>query len=491
MTSPIAPEPASAPDPAAFPAPPPGCPAHAGSGALRLYGPEHAADPQATFAALRKQGSVAPVEIAPGVDADLVLGYQSALEVLRSPERFSKDPRNWRALEDGSVPADSPVVPMMGYRPNALWSDGEAHARYRGAITDSLGQVDPNALRGYVEDSADILIDRIGARGNADLLGEYGALLPLLVFNRLFGCPADIGDKLVVGMSGIFDADADSEKANQLLTEGMLELVALKRRQPGADVTSWMMAHPAGLSDEEMLHQLVLLVGAGTEPEQNLICNALLLLLSDDRFAGDLAGGSMPVDEALDEVLWGDPPLANYAVHYAIQDTEVDGVELVAGRPILVSFTAANTDPALSGERRGGNRAHLSWSAGPHTCPAKSPARLIAAVAVEKLLDRLPDIELDCEVGQLEWRQGPFHRALVALPVVFPPITISAPAAAEETSGAPAWTTQPAPPTPSATPQPPSSSTRQVGTYTVREPASANAAPRRWWSFLVGSRRGR
>lgn len=256
-------------------------------------------------------------------------------------------------------------------------------------------------------------------------------------------------------MSGIFDADADSEKANQLLTEGMLELVALKRRQPGADVTSWMMAHPAGLSDEEMLHQLVLLVGAGTEPEQNLICNALLLLLSDDRFAGDLAGGSMPVDEALDEVLWGDPPLANYAVHYAIQDTEVDGVELVAGRPILVSFTAANTDPALSGERRGGNRAHLSWSAGPHTCPAKSPARLIAAVAVEKLLDRLPDIELDCEVGQLEWRQGPFHRALVALPVVFPPITISAPAAAEETSGAPAWTTQPAPPTPSATPQPP------------------------------------
>lgn len=498
MTSPTAPEPAAVPEPAPapaaseVPAPPPGCPAHAGSGALRLYGPEHAADPKATFAALRKQGSVAPVEIAPGVDATLVLGYQSALEVLRSPERFSKDPRNWRALEDGSVPPDSPVVPMMGYRPNALWSDGEAHARYRGVITDSLGQVDPNALRGYVEESADILIDRIGARGNADLLGEYGALLPLLVFNRLFGCPADIGGKLVVGMSGIFDADGDSDKANQILSEGLAELVALKRREPGADVTSWMMAHPAKLGDEEMLHQLALLVGAGTEPEQNLICNALLLLLSDDRFAGDLAGGSMPVDEALDEVLWADPPLANYAVHYALQDTEVDGVELVAGRPILVSFTAANTDPVLSGERRGGNRAHLSWSAGPHTCPAKSPARLIAAVAVEKLLDRLPDIELDCDVDQLEWRQGPFHRALVALPVVFPPITVTAPAAAE-TSGDTAWNPKPAPATPTAsTPQPaPSSSTPQDGTSTEREPASVNAAPRRWWSFLAGSRRGR
>jgi cytochrome P450 len=490
MTSPSAPQPAPATEPAASPVPPPGCPAHAGGGALRLYGPEHAADPKATFEALRARGSVAPVEIAPGVEANLVLGYQSALEVLRSPERFSKDPRNWKALADGSVPADSPVVPMMMYRPNALWSDGEAHARYRGVITDSLSQVDPNALRGYVEESADILIDRIGARGNADLLGEYGALLPLLVFNRLFGCPADIGDKLVVGMSGIFDADADADKANQILTEGLAELVALKRREPGADVTSWMMAHPAGLGDEEMLHQLALLMGAGTEPEQNLICNALLLLLSDDRFAGDLAGGSMPVDEALDEVLWADPPIANYAVHYALQDTEVDGVEVVAGRPLLVSFTAANTDPALSGERRSGNRAHLSWSAGPHTCPAKSPARLISAVAVEKLLDRLPDIELDCEVDQLEWRQGPFHRALVALPVVYPPITVTAPAAADEPSGVTAWKTEPAPASPTPAPAP-SSSTPQAATSTPREPVSVNAAPRRWWNFLAGSRRGR
>lgn len=465
--------------------PPPGCPAHVhaseGTGRVRLYGPDYAADPKATFAYLRTQGSVAPVEIAPGVDAWLALGYRSALEVLRSPERFSKDPRNWRALADGTVPADSPVVPMMMYRPNALWSDGEAHARYRGVITDSLGQVDPVALRGYVEESADILIDRIGPRGGADLLGEYGALLPLLVFNRMFGCPDDIGEKLVVGMSGIFDADADAEKANQMLTEGVAELVALKRREPGADVTSWMMAHPAQLADEEMMHQLILLMGAGTEPEQNLICNALLLLLSDDRFAGDLAGGSMPVDDALDEVLWSDPPLANYAVHYALQDDEVEGVAVPAGQPVLVGFTAANTDPVLSGERRGGNRAHLSWSAGPHTCPAKSPARLIASVAVEKLLDRLPDIELTTGVDQLAWRQGPFHRALVSLPVRFPPISVQGPPAADETTGATAWNPKTAP----------SSSTPQDTTSTARQPASASAAPRHWWSFLARSRRGR
>lgn len=451
--------------------PRPGCPAHAGDGAVeRLYGPEFAADPLASYTRLRARGSVAPVEMAPGVHASLVTGYETALEVVRSPERFSKDPRRWRALADGTVPADSPVVPMMMYRPNALWADGDEHRRLRGAITDSLGRVDPGALKGYVEHSADTLIDRIGPKGRADLLGEYGAVLPLLVFNQLFGCPPDIGDKLVEGMSGIFDADTDSEKANAVLTEGVAELVALKRDQPGQDVTSWMMAHPAGLTDEEMMHQLVLLMGAGTEPQQNLICNGLRLLLTDDRFAGDLAGGSMPVEDAIDEVLWSDPPIANYAVHYPRHDLELDGTLVREGEPIVISLAAANTDPGLAGDRRTGNRAHLAWSAGPHTCPAKSPARSIAAVALEKLLDRLPDIELTVSVDELEWRQGPFHRALAALPVRFPSISpVGQPSAESD------WITDPvlsasAPPAP---------------TSTAREPGSANVARQHWWSFLA------
>ncbi|MGP3925085.1 cytochrome P450 [Streptomyces sp. 8N616] len=468
--------------------PPPGCPAHTDQAdqaegatgtrtAEQLYGPGFAADPAATYARLRRYGSIAPVEIAPGIRASLVTGYETALEVLRSPERFSKDPRRWRALADGTVPPDSPVVPMMMYRPNALWTDGDEHTRLRGAITDSLSRVDPNALRGYVEHSADTLIDRFGPEGQADLLGDYGAILPLLVFNQLFGCPPHIGDKLVEGMSGIFDSNADSEKSNALLSEGVADLVALKRRQPRADVTSWLMAHPAQLTDEEMMHQLVVLMGAGTEPQQNLICNGLRLLLSDDRFAGDLAGGSTPVEDALDEVLWTDPPMANYAIHYPLHDLELDGTLLREGEPILISLAAANTDPALASDRRGGNRAHLAWSAGPHTCPAKSPARLTAAVAVEKLLDRLPDMELAVDVGKLEWRQGPFHRALAALPVRFPPITV--PVTAQEPSGTGG---------PEAKSVPPPSDPRE--TPTAGADASEARDRRPWWRPLVTWWRG-
>jgi cytochrome P450 len=437
-----------------------------------LHGPEFAADPHGTYARLRKHGSIVPVEIAPGVPVSLVLGYDTALEVLRSPERFSKDPRRWRALADGTVPADSPVVPMMMYRPNALWTDGEEHARLRGAITDSFARVDPNALRGYVERSADALIDAFGPDGEADLLARYGAVLPLLVYNQMFGCPPDIGDKLAFGIAGIFAADADSEKANAVLGEGVAELVALKRAEPAADVASWMMAHPAQLNDEEMMEQLAVLIGAGTTPEQNLICNTLLLLLTDDRFAGDLAGGSLPVEDALDEVLWADSPMANYCVHYPVHDLELDGTLLREGEPILISLAAANTDPGLVADRRGGNRAHLAWSAGPHSCPVKSPARLIATVAIEKLLDRLPDVELAIGVEQLEWRQGPFYRALTALPVRFPPLTVRG--TADEPSGVKQWNANPAP----------SSSTSRAVTSTAKEPGYAKEDQQRWWSFL-------
>ncbi|WP_026360150.1 cytochrome P450 [Amycolatopsis nigrescens] len=446
--------------------PSPGCPAH--NGRMPLYGPEFAADPARTYEELRRQGPIAPVELAEGVPASLVVGYGAVLEVMRNPSTFPRDPRRW---QQGLAP-DCPVLPMMMYRPNCLFTDGAVHARLRGAVTDSLARVDPNMLRGYVERTAETLIAEFAATGSADLLNDYAMSLSLRVFNHLYGCPPAIGDGLVSGMRGIFDM-IDPEQANAELTRCMAELIALKRRQPGPDVPSWMMAHRARLTDEEMLHQLVLLMGAGTEPEQNLIANGVRLLLSDDRFAGDLSGGSLPVEEALDEVLWTDPPMANYSASYPQSDLDFLGARLPAAQPVVISFAAANTDPALVAEQRSGNRAHLAWGAGVHTCPAQQHARLIASAAIETLLDGLPDVQLAVPVDELVWRPGPFHRALTALPVRFTPVAVPVPFA--DTPGESRWTAQTAP----------SSSTPPAATSRPKPPSSASSAPRRWWNSLV------
>ncbi|MEV8437871.1 cytochrome P450 [Actinosynnema sp. NPDC051121] len=448
------------------------CPAH--HGRKPLYGPEFAADPAATYQALREHGPVAPVELAPGVPASLVVGYTAALDVLRNPSTFPRDPRQWQA----KMPPDCPVLPMMMYRPNCLFTDGDHHAKLRAVVTDSLARVDMNALRAHVERTADTLIARFAGKGEADLLAEFARLLPLMMYNHLYGCPPELGDRLLAAMRDIFDL-VDPEKANAELTRCMLELVALKRQRPDQDMPSWMMAHPARLTDEELIHQLILLMGAGTEPEQNLIANGIRLLLADDRFAGNLSGGSLPVEEALDEVLWTDPPMANYSAGYPVEDVDFAGVRLPAAEPVVISFAAANNDPALAAQQRSGNRAHLAWSAGVHSCPAQQPARLIASVAMEKILDALPDMRLAVPVDELVWRPGPFHRALTALPVRFTPVAVPVPS--DESPGETRWNVQPTP----------SSSTPPAVTSTPSPRPSPPAGRRPWWSSLARLLRGR
>ncbi|MDJ0462427.1 cytochrome P450 [Streptomyces sp. H27-C3] len=406
------------------PAPPPGCPAHNSGASVPLHGPEFAADPQGFYEHLRGYGPAGPVELAPGVEAMLVTDYTAALHVLQNPDVFARHSRHWRALSEGRVQLDSPVLPMMAYRPNCLFTDGAQHLRLRQAVTESLARIDTHRMSRHVDRVAAYLIDQFNGHGEADLIAEYAQLLPLLVFNDLFGCPAEIGDRLLHGFSGIFDG-VDVERANEILTQSLFELVTLKRAQPGEDITSWLMQHEAGLTDEEMIHQLVMLIGAGTEPTQNLIANALRLLLSDEKYSGGRHTAGLLVEDAINDVLWNSPPIANYAAHYPVYDVDLGGVGVAAGTPVVISFAAANSDPALSSNSASGQmlskRAHLAWGAGTHACPAKDPALLIAVLAIEKLLNSLPDIDLAVPVDMLAWRPGPFHRALKSLPARFTP----------------------------------------------------------------------
>ncbi|MGY0061017.1 cytochrome P450 [Streptomyces sp. LZ34] len=446
----------SVPQPTAVP--PPGCPAHAGgTGAEPLYSPEFSQDPYAVYKRLREtHGPLAPVELDPGVTAVLCVGYETALEIMRRPETFSKDPRNWRAMTEGRVPETTHAAQLIRPRAQAGWVDGEAHRRLRSAIDDSMSRIDPGALRGYVEHIADSLIDQFSAAGRADVIAEYCALLPMLVIGELFGCPKDIADRLFAAMAGLLDG-RDPVAAAQAVDAALRDLIGRKRTEPGADVTSWLIAHSARLDDEELVEQLLLLMGMGSEPVPSLISNALRLLMTDERFAGDLAGGGMLVEDALDEVLWTDPPLANLAVHFPLRDVTISGTRLRAGEPVVISFAGGNQDALHSSQYKQGNRAHLAFSAGQHTCSGRSQARLIATAAIEKLLDRLPDIELAVDAEKLQWRPGIYGRGLFELPVRFapvgePPKSAEWDAVPEPAAPAPAPAPAPAAPAPASAP---------------------------------------
>jgi cytochrome P450 len=396
--------------------PPPGCPAH---GNVQLYGPRFGSDPDGHYEHLRALGPSAPVDIAPDVQVELVTSYDAALYILQNPASFVRDSRRWNALNEGRVPEDSPALPMMGYRPNALFSDGAAHARLRQAVTDSLAGVNELQLVRRTQQSADYLISRFSTDrlGQAELMADYAQPLPLLVFSDLFGCPPEIGDRVIVGISGIFDGTPD---ADQVLGGALAELIALKRRRPGQDLTTRLMEHSAQLTDEEVLHQLVTLLSGGTAPLAAAIGTSSALILDEDWQPG------LPVEDAVTQVLWNYAPIANYAAHYPTHDVELGSRTLKANDPVLISFAAANTDPRLAEHREQlSAKAHLAFGAGPHACPAKDAAFMIAVTAVESLLNRLPDVEVRVPFKDLSWIPAPWSRSLVALPVRFTPRAVA------------------------------------------------------------------
>ncbi|MGQ4619552.1 cytochrome P450 [Nocardia sp. R7R-8] len=394
-----------------------GSPVDSNDQRVPMYSPEFAADPHRFYREMRsKHRSLAPVELAPGIPATLVIGYNTAVRILNDPERFPADPRMWQR----DIPADCPVLPILQWRPIASRNTGVDFLRYREPVSASLSKVDLYALHATVEEIALPLINSFCQDGAADLIKQYVFPLTFAVINALLGCPAQIGQRVAAGVAAIIEG-VDAEKGNAMLGEAMLELVTLRRKEPDNGITSLLLQHPAALDDHEMVHQVSSHYGAGIEFQLNLIVNTLLLILSDDRFGDSVLGGNLSTRDALDELLFSDPPVANLLTTYPRQPVLLDDVWLPAHQPVVISMAACNNDPTIGTHGQTGNRSHLAWGVGQHTCPAQSLAYLIAQDAIDQLLDALPEIRLADSAAAPAWRPGPFQRALAALPVTFPP----------------------------------------------------------------------
>ncbi|MEC3915654.1 cytochrome P450 [Nocardia sp. CDC160] len=379
-----------------------------------LYAPEFAANPHSFYAAMREKfGSVVPVELSPGIAATLVIGYRTAVAINNDAERFRADPRVW----EQDIPADCPILPMLQYRPNALRSAGAEHARYRKASVDSIDGINLYEVDRVIEEIVVGQVNTFCGDGEADLISQYAFPVTFAYLNTMVGCPADIGQQVARGMAMMFEGNS-AEEGNALFVAALGDLVNLKRQEPGADVTTRLLEHSVELTDEELVHQLVTIYGAGIEPLTNLIANTLLLMLTDERYSGVAA---LTTRDALSELLFTDPPLANFSITYPPQPVMVDSMWLPANQPVVTSLAACNNDPEIVGPYTG-NSAHLGWGTGPHACPAQDVAYLVAQTAIDQLFDRLPELRLACPADQLHWRPGPFHRSLASLPVVFPPV---------------------------------------------------------------------
>ncbi|MGW4242874.1 cytochrome P450 [Nocardia sp. NPDC004722] len=379
---------------------------------MKLHTPEFAADPRRAFDELRRlHGPVAPVELADGVPAMLVLGYREALRILADPDHFPADPHAWQH----TVGEQCPVLPLME------WGPSGSHTTHRAAYVAAMASIDQYRLRGAVEAAAIPLINSFCETGQADLLAQFARPLTLKVLDELIGLPAPLAVKAGAALADLTEtADADtSDLADRRFQAVLAEAVAAARTHPGRHVISALIDHPANFEDAVIVEQVAKLYAMGAEPTWNLIVNALVLMASDNYFHEGLLTGSLQLRDAIDEVLFSDPPMATGCPRFPQHPQVIANGWLPADQPVLIAITACNNDPAVGGDRTG-NRSHLAWGIGAHACPAQSVAAIIVREALEQLLDALPDIKLSVPLNELAWQPSAFHRAPVAVPVTFP-----------------------------------------------------------------------
>ena len=389
------------------------------SAPVRLWEDGFAVDPHRYYAALRAQGPLGWGELAPGVPVYVVTDRRAALDVLHDEETWSHDSRPWQS----TVAEDSPMLSMLGWRPTSLWNDGEARIRSRTAVNDVLEMVEPHELRERVHRVVDTLVAGFGPAGEADLVNGFARPLMSQIFNDLFGLPESESGRLGTGLGKMMESAGEAAEGQAEVGAYVLELIAAKTADPGADLTSRLLEHPAGLTTEEVTWELFVALGAGHEPTANLVSNALSRIIGNPDFYSTLTSGSRPIMDAVMEVLRYETPMANFGIRFARESLTFHGVWVQAAVPVVVSYGALGhfSEQEFGGTHHPSDASHLSWSAGPHTCPAKPHALLIATEAIERLTQWLPDLEPVVARDRLTWRPGPFHRSLTSLPVRFSP----------------------------------------------------------------------
>jgi cytochrome P450 len=316
------------------------------------------------------------------------------------------------------------MMPHIAWAPICSYAEGDEHLRLRGAVTGAMSTINYRAIRRHINRYTQRLVNEFCEQGDADLIAQFAEHLPMAIMCEIFGMPEEYNDRLVQATRDLLKG-TETANTSQAYVMGVLQgLAARRREQPEDDFASHLVLHPAKLTDDEVTTHLWLVLLAAYEATVNLIGNVLRAVLTNPGFRAQLNGGQMTVPQAVEQSLWDEPPFSTVFAYYAKQDTELGGQRIRKGDGLLFGIAPGNVDPRvrpdLTANMRG-NRSHLAFGGGPHECPGQDIARGIADTGVDALLMRLPDVQLDCDEDELEWRQSISSRHLVELPVRFAP----------------------------------------------------------------------
>jgi hypothetical protein len=356
-------------------------------------------DPYPVYAALREH---APVH---WLDAEkiLVSRYADVERIYKDPKTFSSD----KTVEFGAKYGESPLY--RHHTTSLVFNDPPLHTRVRRLIA---GALTPRAIA-EMEDGVvrlvDGLLDRMAARGEADLIDDYAAAIPVEVIGNLLDVPRNERGPLrgwslaILGALEPFPSAEKLDEGNRAVEDFLAyleRLVAERRRRPGdpdKDILTRLIEGEAGgerLSEEELLQNCIFILNAGHETTTNLIGNGLELLIRFPDARRRLVAEPDLVRPAVEEMLRYESSnqLGN---RIAAAPFAMGGQEFPAGTQITFCIGAANRDPEQFPDpdrfdvARQPNR-HLAFATGIHSCAGMNVARLEGRIAISRFLACFP-----------------------------------------------------------------------------------------------------
>jgi cytochrome P450 len=395
----------------------------AAAAATEQLPPDYFQDPLRFFARMRAEGPVTRVSLPDGGHYWLVTRYAEVRAALADP-RLCK---NWmsKLKPPGWEPAD-PAGAFLNM--NLLNMDPPDHTRLRRLVVKAFTPRRVAGLRPRVEEITASLLDEMAGRDEVDLIEAFAFPLPVTVICELLGIPAADRERFRVWSNAVVSSVASQEEvfaAGAEMYQYFTELTARKRRQPGDDLVSALIAaRDAGdsLDERELISMLFLLLVAGHETTTNLIASGTLALLADPAELARLRGDSSLLPAAVEELLRYANPLNHATDRFTVEPMEIGGVTIPARDWVLCVTSSANRDPSrfADPDRLDVGRdasGHLAFGHGIHYCLGAPLARLEGVVAFGALLSRFPGLSLAVPESSLRWRPSSLIHGLEALPV--------------------------------------------------------------------------
>ena len=357
------------------------------------YDPTFFDDPYPTYARMRSE---APVYRHRDPDYFMLSRHQDITAAMSNPRTFS-------SARGVLIDTDSSQLPV-----NLMNMDPPRHDELRNILTRALTESQIAALEDRFRELVVSQIEEFRSRGECEIVGDFARALPSMVIAEVMEIDlADRDDFLrwnhAVNAGAEFVGDGALRAYEELDTYFKRVIEDRKMKQTTDLVSRVFRAQQTdeSLSDEEVLGFCTLLLVAGQHATINLIANAVIeLSRHPDQFELLRNRPELLREGAVDELLRFCAPVQGLA-RTTTRDVTLHGVTMPEGSQVLMLFASGNRDaehfrdPDTLDLTRPPNKTHLAFGHGIHFCLGTAVARLEGRVALEELVARLGEWEVD------------------------------------------------------------------------------------------------